>query len=66
MKQYLMMCDENGMNNVKALLRGDVVQFLEVQGLTTTGEYNVLVTPVVQPLPQAVVSVEETPSTEMA
>jgi hypothetical protein len=52
MKQYLMMVNDDLLPALERLLPG--VKCLEVQGLKMGGgnEYNVLVTPVIQPVPQ--------------
>ena len=46
MKQYLMMCDDVGLNALKAVSNG-LIHFLPVEGLTTgeEGKYDILVTP---------------------
>ncbi len=51
-KQYLMMCDENGIDILNALFKPEVVQFLEVKGMNLNGQntLNILVTPVLPPL----------------
>lgn len=80
MKQYLMLCDEAGINSLKAVFRPESVQFIEVQGMGVDAgkQFNILVTPVlppvnpmpeVQPLasieqPQASVVKEPTPVIE--
>ena len=52
MKQYLMMCNEDGMNRLKRVLN-DAVEFLEVQGMATGNNlYNLLVTPIIPPIEQ--------------
>jgi hypothetical protein len=53
MKQYLMLCDENGLQYLRAILRPETIQFLEVQGMNvgTDNKFNVLVTPVLAPVP---------------
>ncbi len=50
MKQYLMLCDETGMEKLVAVFR-ESIQFVEVQGMATENQsYNVLVTPVIPPV----------------
>ncbi len=52
MKQYLMLCDEVGMAQLKAIFRSEAVQFLEVQGMGLNGanQTNILVTPIIPPV----------------
>ncbi len=52
MKQYLMMCNENFVEQLKLLLLPQI-QFLEVQGFLSDQEkaFNFLVTPVVPVIP---------------
>ncbi len=58
MKQYLMMCNESGMQVMQFLFKEQGVQFLEIQGMAMAGNnVNILVTPIlppVTPMPQAV------------
>ncbi len=50
MKQYLMLCDETGMEKLVGVFR-ESIQFVEVQGMATENQsYNVLVTPVIPPV----------------
>ena len=51
-KQFLMLCDETGMEALKNVFRESSVQFLEVQGLSLNNEnrLNILVTPVISPV----------------
>lgn len=55
MKQYILVCDENGMGALTKMLRADAIQFLEVQGMTMgeNNHYNLLVTPIVPQLAPA-------------
>lgn len=51
MKQYLLMCDENGYEQLKSLFKPESIQFLEVQGMNMQGgNVNVLVTPILPPV----------------
>ncbi len=52
MKQYLLMCNEEGKARFEAMFRGDS-QFLEVQGMNIQGNegFKLLVCPVVPPVP---------------
>lgn len=52
MKQYLMLCDEVGLEKLQAIFKPESVQFLEVQGMPvgTSNQYNLLVTPVIAPV----------------
>lgn len=54
-KQFLMLCDETGMMDLKSVFREGTIQFLEVQGLSlnTDNKLNLLVTPVLPPVPPA-------------
>ncbi len=67
MKQYIMICDENGIAALQKVLRADAVQFLEVQGMNmgNTNQYNILVTPVLQPLPSAAITEAPTADSEV-
>lgn len=61
MKQYLMLCDEEGRKSLEALFRREAVQFLEVQGMGMGGQpYNLMVTPIMPPVPQAEVHTSAT------
>ncbi len=52
-KQYLLLCDETGMEMLKGFLLPEAIQFLEVQGMPMHGSpHNVMVTPVLPPLNQ--------------
>ncbi len=55
-KQYLMICDEVGLDILGKLFKPESVQFLEVKGmaLNNPGGHCMLVTPVIQPLNQSV------------
>ncbi len=66
MKQYLLLCDEHGMNILKHTFRESTVQFLEVQGINLNSEnkLNILVTPVTPPVTQAVVLPPTPPAPE--
>ncbi len=69
-KQYLLLCDDNGKTMLEKAMRSECVQFLEIQGMTMSGNgYNILVTPVLPPVnpmpvppPPAPPPVEEKPS----
>ena len=63
MKQYLLLCDEAGIEALKAVFRTETIQFLEVQGmgLYQSNKFNILVTPVVAPINQAVIELPEQP-----
>jgi len=52
MKQYLLLCDEAGIDALKAVFRPESVQFLEVQGMGVAAgnQFNILVTPVLPPV----------------
>ncbi len=51
MKQYLMMCDERGMEVLKNSFRSETVQFLEVHGMLMQGNtHNALLTPILPPI----------------
>ncbi len=52
MKQYLMVCDEEGVEQFSTLLQPNKMQFLEVVGINLNNEnrYHVLVTPVLNPV----------------
>ena len=54
-RQFLMICDDAGMQNLKEVFKENTVQFLEIQGMNVNGEnkFNILVTPVNPPVPQA-------------
>ncbi len=54
-KQYLMLCDDMGMEALKRVFKECTVQFLEVQGMNLNAEnrINLLVTPVLAPVPPA-------------
>ena len=54
-KQFLMLCDDAGMESLKSVFKENTVQFLEVQGMNLNGEnkLNLLVTPVLAPVPPA-------------
>ncbi len=66
MKQYLMICDERGMEILKNAFRQESVQFLEVQGMNMgeTNQFSLLVTPVLPPVNRAVISQEGAPEPE--
>lgn len=51
MKQYLVVCDEEGAQYLSALLMPNRMQFIEVQGVKMNGDhnYNILITPVIAP-----------------
>ena len=52
MKQYLLMCNEQGMQVMKYLYKEQGIQFLEVQGMAMAGNnVNLMVTPILPPLP---------------
>lgn len=59
MKQYLMLCDERGMEILRSVFQN--IQFLEVQGMNMSpaNQFNLLVTPIIPPVPQADVGVEQ-------
>lgn len=61
MKQYLMMCDDRGVEILKALFRPEMVQFLEVQGMAMSpnNTHTLLVTPVLTSVTPAVVATPE-------
>ncbi len=63
MKQYLMLCDEKGMEVLKSAFRPECVQFVEVQGMNigSTNQFNVLITPIIPAITQAVLPVEPIP-----
>ena len=65
MKQYLLMCDDSGMQAIKQVCN-DTVQFLEVQGMTMNGTaVNILVTPILPPVnPMAPIAVPNQPVPE--
>lgn len=65
-KQFLLICDENGMKVLQALAFPNLIQFLEVQGMKLNGEdkYNLLVTPIVAPFSQTIA--EPTPQEAIA
>lgn len=72
-KQYILICDEAGMESLSKTFKSETVQFLEVQGMIANGanNFNVLVTPIIPPLnpaviPQAVEAAEELPLTQDA
>lgn len=54
MKQFVVLCSEQGMSRIADVLKHDVVQFLEIQGMSMgeEGKFNVLVTPLPQPVEQ--------------
>ncbi len=56
MKQYLLLCGEEGKERLEKIFN-TTVEFLEVQGMNLNGEnqYNLLVTPVNPPLMPACV-----------
>lgn len=58
-KQFLLICDEIGLEVLKRAFREDCIQFLEVQGMNLNGEnkINLLVTPVNPPVPPAQISI---------
>ncbi len=69
MKQYLMLCDDSGMELFKKLFSTTTIQFLEVQGMSIQGNpnVNIMVTPVVPPItpmqvPQLVSPPDEPPT----
>ncbi len=67
MKQYLMICDEIGMKSLQNVMKTECVQFLEVQGMGmgNGGAYNILVTPVLPPINQAITpTLEHNPQQE--
>ena len=55
-KQFLLLCDVEGMYKLKDVFKEGSIEFLEVQGLNLNAEnkLNVLVTPIVPVLNQAV------------
>jgi hypothetical protein len=69
-KQFLLLCDESGMQTLKNVFKDNVVQFLEVQGMNLNNEnkLNLLVTPINPPVTPAVISSsdekEETQATQ--
>ena len=52
MKQYLMICDDRGIQQLRAMFNPECVQFLEVNGmpLGNNNAYNLLVTPILPPV----------------
>ncbi len=68
MKQFLMLCDENGVQFLRSLIRPETIQFLEIQGMNvgTDNKFNVLVTPVVPPLTPVVGEVPVSQETELS
>lgn len=60
MKQFLMICDEKGIEVLKNAFKGECIQFLEVQGMGMGpgNAYNLLVTPILPPINQADAPVE--------
>ena len=62
MKQYLMMCNEQGKSILEFIYKDQAVQFLEVQGMTMAGNnVNIIVTPIQPPLPPMPTSEEPLP-----
>ncbi len=68
MKQYLLLCDEQGMNVLKHAFKESTVQFLEVQGINLNAEnkLNLLVTPVIAPVTPATLPQPPAPPAEPA
>lgn len=63
-KQFLVLVDEMAMLKLKALFASDLIQFLQVQGMTLqTGNANVLVTPIIPPVPPMMQSPPPEPDT---
>lgn len=56
-RQFLLICDEAGMKTLESAFKSETIQFLEVQGMNLNGEnkLNLLVTPVLSPVPPAVI-----------
>jgi hypothetical protein len=54
MKQYLMMCDERGVDILSKAFRPEMIQFLEVQGMPMGNDqpYNMIISPTSQIAPQ--------------
>jgi len=54
MKQFVVLCNEQGMSRIADVFKSDVVQFLEIQGMSMGEEakFNLLVTPMPQPVEQ--------------
>ncbi len=62
-RQFLMLCDDAGVEMLKAVFRETAIQFLEVQGMNVNADnkFNILVTPVNPPVtPANLVSTQPT------
>ncbi len=57
MKQYILLCGEDGVSKLQSILIPNTIQFLEVQGMSMgdEGKFNLLVTPI----PQSVEAAQE-------
>lgn len=61
MKQFLLMVDETGMAVLSHILKPGTFHFLPVEGmpLNTEGRYHVMLTPIVNSIPQAELPLHE-------